>query len=425
MNRRPTEIILLTVFFSLTAVFPLPAQERPLSKLLEFGWDRPVPEFVRDHIQEMESTPFDGLIFQTAEYNHAFDTRPWSPLRFQPEMNALAGIKWKRFTDNFLILYAANNWKMDWYNDAQWKTISTNMRLFSRAAMAGKCAGVVFDNEPYGNDPWEYTGKYPGKSYDEVASQVRKRGAQFMNALQSSMPNIKVMHFFQLSYYGDTTEETHNYRKEARRDLLNEPDLTVRTRELSGRWLALFYPFFLGMLDAAGSGVTFIDGNEFSYYYDSPDDYYRHYYQMKQSALTLVPENLRNKHRRQVQSGMAVYYDLLAGEKWGNDDAKFVPSNFMTPEERLRYLEHNIYYALSSTDEYVWFYCQNMNWWREFTPPDKAFGPKMGVPAGVREAIISARTKHAQGKPLGYDISDMIARGWGKAEQAYEELKKK
>ncbi len=424
-NRRSPAILILSALFILGAAFPLAAQERPKVKLLEFGWDNPLPEFVRDHIREMEKRPFDGLIFRTKEYNHAFDTRAWSAAAFQPEMNTLAAIKWGKFTDNFLTLYAANNGKMDWFNDAQWKTIEANMRLFAKAAKAGKCVGVVFDNEPYGNDPWVYTDKFPGKSYDEVAAQVRKRGARFMTALQSAQPNLKVMHFFQLSYYGDTTEETHNYRKETRWDLLNEPDQKVRAQQLSGRWLSLFYPFFLGMLDAAGPGVTFIDGNEFAYYYDSPDDFYRHYYQMKQSALTMVPENLRNKHRRQVQAGMAVYYDLLAADKWGNSFQKFVPSNFMTREERLRYLEHNVFYALSSTDEYVWFYSENLNWWKSVTPPDKKFGPDIEVPPGVEEAVISARDKHLRGKPLGYDISDVIARGWEKTDQAYREQEKK
>lgn len=425
ITRRSLIIASLAVSFILSAFCQLDAQERPKMKILEFGWDNPLPEFVRDHIQDMEKRPFDGLIFRTKDYNHVFDTRLWSPVTFQPEINTLAAIKWRKFTDNFLILYSASKWKMDWYDNAQWKTIQANMRLFSKAAKAGRCVGVVFDNEPYGNDPWVYKDKFPGKSYDDVAAQVRKRGAQFMTALQSSMPNIKVMHFFQLSYFGDTMEETHNYRKETRWDLLNEPDQAVRAQKLSERWLALFYPFFLGMLEAAGPGVTFIDGNEFAYYYDSPDDFYRHYYQMKQSALTIVPEKLRNKHRRQVQAGMAVYYDLLAAENWGNSFQKFVPSNFMTPEERLLYLEHNVFYALSSTDEYVWFYSENLNWWKSITPPDKAFGPKIDVLSGVEEAVVSALTKYVQGKPLGFDISGPIARGWEKVDRAYEEQAKK
>ena len=200
------QIIVLFLITALCIVMqnPAGAQQRPPKKLIEFGWDVPYPEFVRDHIREMETRPFDGVIFRTREYNHAFDTRPWAESAFKPDMDALSAIRWDKFTDNFLTLYAASNWKMDWYDDAQWKVIAANMRLFSQAAKAGRCVGVCFDNEPYGNDPWVFTGKFPEKSYDEVASQVRKRGYQFMTALQSSMPKIKVLHFFQLGYRRNT-----------------------------------------------------------------------------------------------------------------------------------------------------------------------------------------------------------------------------
>jgi hypothetical protein len=420
MARLFPTLFLMAIFF-LATQNTSDAQERLRKKFIEFGWDRPSPEFVRDHISEMEARPFEGIIFPAKEYNHAFDTRPLTEAAFKPDMDALAAIKWEKFTDNFLLLYSANQGKMDWFDDAQWRTIEANLRLFSKAAKAGRCVGVCFDNEAYGEDPWVFTGKFPGKSFDDVALQVRKRGRQFMGALQSSLPNIKVLHFFQLGYYGDTMEETRTYRKETRWDLLNEPDQALRTRKLSERWLALFHPFFLGMLDAAGPGAIFIDGNEFAYYYDSPDDFYRHYHQMKQGALTLVPPELRSKYIAQVQAGNAVYFDILATGDWGKTRKPapaYVPSNFMTHGERLRFLEQNVYYSLATADEYVWFYSQGINWWRDLVPQDKAFGPKNGLPSEVEQAVISARNKLDRGKPLGFDISHTIFRYWEKADSA-------
>jgi hypothetical protein len=38
-----------------------------------------------------------------------------------------------------------------------------------------------------------------------------------------------------------------------------------------------------------------------------------------------------------------------------------------------------------------------MNWWKAQTPP------------GLEEAIVSARQKIAEGKPLGFDIEPLIA----------------
>src|SRR5436190_13818496 len=32
-------------------------------KLIEFGWDEPDPEFMREHAAELERSPFDGCVF--------------------------------------------------------------------------------------------------------------------------------------------------------------------------------------------------------------------------------------------------------------------------------------------------------------------------------------------------------------------------
>ena len=89
------------------------AQQRLGKKIVEYGWDVPYPDFVQENIREMEKRPFDGIIFRTKEFNHAFDTRPWKQEDLQPQLDSLAAIKWEKFTDNFLTLYAASKWNMD------------------------------------------------------------------------------------------------------------------------------------------------------------------------------------------------------------------------------------------------------------------------------------------------------------------------
>lgn len=76
----------------------------------------------------------------------------------------------------------------------------------------------------------------------------------------------------------------------------------------------------------------------------------------------------------------------------------------MTREQQLKFFEHNVYYALTTSDEYVWCYSERMNWW---LPPEKLKKDRI-LPLGVEQALISARQKHEQGKPLGYDIKDIV-----------------
>ncbi len=79
-------------------------------------------------------------------------------------------------------------------------------------------------------------------------------------------------------------------------------------------------------------------------------------------------------------------------------------SHYLTPAERLRFFEHNVYYALTASDEYVWCYSERMNWWQ-----DK-------VPDGAEAAIRAARELVAQGRTdqaerLRAEVAETIAAG--------------
>ncbi len=385
MSKRTFSLgLALLIIFCLLVPVNVFAYQRPKKKIIEYGWDVPYPDFVRDNIGEMEKRPFEGIIFRTKGFDHAFDTRLWKQADFQPQLDTLAQIKWKKFTDNFLTLYAASRWNMDWFNDEHWNVIVKNMELVSLALRSGKCVGVCFDPEPYGTDPWVYPGSYEDKSFDQVCKQVRRRGRQFMTALQKHRPKLRLLNLFQLGLS---------------ENLVDIPEPKSRQERLIRNWMPLLPAFCIGMLEGAAPGAILIDGNESSYYYESLHKYYQAYHLIRQRAQTLVPEKLRKKYNSQVQVGMALYIDQTLGKR-----TKQTISQFMTGEQQLKFFEHNVYYALTTSDEYVWCYSERMNWW---LPPEKVKKDRI-LPPGVEQALISARQKHQQGKPLGYDIKDMI-----------------
>ena len=386
------QTILATTGLLLLAPAWLQAQtvvsQRPVKKLVEYGWDVPYPEQVRQNIRSMEKKPFDGLIFRLREWNHAFDPRPWDEAKLKPQLDDLAAIEWETFTDNFLCLYAANNWKMDWFNDEQWKHIQANLQLSAKAAKVGRCVGLVFDPEPYGDNPWAYDEKTASRSFAQVQAQVYKRGAQFMTAIQSQMPEARLLTFFHQSLFGG---------------LLDMPDVQARQLRLSKQHWGLLCAFWNGALEAAAPGVRIIDGYELAYYFTKREQFYRAYHLMKQRSLALVPQELRAKHAVQFQAGMALYMDHVLGLR--QPPEKYL-STYLAPPERLRWFEHNVYYALTTSDEFVWCYSERMNWWA-----DK-------VPDGAEAAIRSARMKIAEGRPLGFDIADLLAAGQKKMSEA-------
>jgi hypothetical protein len=386
MSRKP--VVGIVCFVTLCCLL-LPsgatAQSRLKKKIIEYGWDVPYPDFVRDNIREMEKRPFEGIIFRTKGFDHVFDVRPWDKAELQPQLDTLAQIKWGKFTDNMLTLFAANKWKMDWFNDEHWKVIVENMKLFSLAVQTGNCIGICFDPEPYGENPWAYPGSCKDKSFPQVADQVRRRGQQFMAALQEHKPELKILSFFFMALFPD---------------VVDEPDPNVRMQKLQKNSYALLPAFVVGMLEGASPGTILIDGNESAYYHESPLEFYKDYHLMRQRAQTLVPEALRKKYNTNVQAGMALYIDQTLAKR---TDRK-ITSNFLSPDQQLKFFEHNVYYTLTTSDEYIWCYSERMNWW---LPAEKA-GPNGALPPGVEEALVSARQKYDAGKPLGYDISEMI-----------------
>ena len=68
-------IIVIGALLCVVGALPAASQQLPRKKLIEYGWDVPYPEFVKQHIREMEQKPFDGIIFRVHDYSNAFDTR--------------------------------------------------------------------------------------------------------------------------------------------------------------------------------------------------------------------------------------------------------------------------------------------------------------------------------------------------------------
>ena len=363
---------------------PLPAK-----KLLEYGWDVPQPEQLATAIRQMETRPFDGVIFRLRDYNHAFDTTPWPVAAIESQVVQLEAIDWRRFSDNFLTLYAANRDTMDWFDDTDWRVIEGNLRRTAEAARRGGCVGIMFDPEPYGPNPWLLSDAAPGREFPEVAAQVRRRGAQFINALQQEMPAIRLLSLYQLSVVAAMFETEDPARIDA---------------QLARHHYGLLPAFLDGILDAIGPDAVLIDGNEPAYYYEDEAPFAEAYVSLAQRAARLVSPENRPTYRRQSQVGMAIYVDQVLGLR--RPPQGFV-AHFMTPQQRLAFLEHNVYWSLATADEYAWIYSERIDWWTgEF-------------PQGAADAVAAARSKVTSGASLGFDLDTLV---WAAKQQMEAEL---
>ena len=192
-----------------------------------------------------------------------------------------------------------------------------------------------------------------------------------MSAIQAEMPNVRLLTFFHQSWFAA---------------ILDDPDPKSRQTRLSKRNWALLSAFWNGALEAAAPGVRIIDGFEASYWYNSRREFFEAYHLMKQRSLALVPSALRAKHAASFWAGMSLYMDAYLG--LGKPPELYL-STYITPQQQLRWFEHNVYYALKTSDKYVWCYSEEMNWWQN------------RVPAGAEAAIVSARKKNRRRATVG------------------------
>lgn len=361
-------------------VLVLAAAAASAKKLIEFGWDIPSPTYVSRHIRQMEARPFDGVVIRSEAGSKVFLHDTYSPIQVDIDRRRLRDARFETFTDNFLLIWATADAGWDWFDESDWRSAEHNLRGLARIAGAGRLRGVLFDPEPYGPNPWAYA-KQPRaseRSFADYQVIIRQRGERFMRILSARLPDVRVLSLFHVGLFAN---------------LLELPDRAAVDERLAAHAYGLLPSFLQGWLDAAGRGAQIIDGNEFAYYYRGPAAYFQAFHTTRQRGATLFDAGSAEEYARRVRLGQAVYIDLVYG-------LSPVPqaqlARALTPEERAAWLEHNVYYALYTADEYVWCYGEQLDWW------------KGQLPQGAEEAIRRARSKIAHGEPLGFTLEEML-----------------
>ena len=383
-------------------------------KLIHFGWDVHSPFELEERVGQLQHLPFDGLTVMARgapegwddsttamNFCYTFYNRDVDARAAEPHVEAMSRIEWGRFTDNFMYVTAADN--VDWFDEAAWSDeggyVLENARALARMGQAGKCKGIMFNPEfvYWGQpcDPWEYKNqpRRGEKSVAEFRAMVRKRGAQFINAIEEYMPDTTFLTLFWTIQYAPV-------EKMAREADPERVDEIVAGEEHE---YGLLHDFMLGVLEGADRGTTIIDGNEAAYYRRHYRDFNRDYHYVHQTVLGAVPETLRYKYRAQVGVGHGIYVDVHS-----NTRAQHTFSTYMSPDERALSLEQVVYNALKNADKYAWFYTELPNYLR-----NARVAPEM-IPAVER-----ARRKLAANEPLGFDFEPIevkASKRWKQAE---------
>ncbi len=353
-----------------------PPAGQTTKKLIELGWDQPQPWFLKQNLKSLETRGFDGVVVVPSFGTEIFNKKPYTDADVARDRADLEAAKSLKLTQNFLRMDSRLEPGWSWFSDADWAAVETNARNFARLAKAGGFRGILFDTEPYGQNPWAFSKAiYPNKTFAQVGAIVRSKGASFMRALQSEMPDVRVLTLFFVA--------------------IMKADVEAGELEQTGN--ALLLSFANGMLDAISPRAQIIDGNELTYYNINASDFDATAKDIRDAAKIVAPEN-RAKYASQVKVANAAFVD---GVMDLYKSPRFFGYYMNSDADRLKLFEHNIYHGLRTSDEFVWVYSESVDWWNS-----KQKG--VVIPAGLEDAINRANANVKAGKPLGFDITSIV-----------------
>jgi len=212
------------------------------------------------------------------------------------------------------------------------------------------------EHYPGGVGPWRYPFGYKEyakytkeaggtpRTFDECATQVRKRGRQFMQAVTAVYPDITIIMI---------------------------PD----TGRDSG---PLARPFVEGMLEVRGK-ATIVDGAE------------QGYPMMTYKDFSMHRQRTESAHASELYKGVGYGFGLWWD--WGRKDwssPEGVKQMYRDPAN----LEHSLYNALTAADRYVWLFSYGAYpdsiWWNSAYKTDGG----TAIPDEYRQAIRDSRKPH-------------------------------
>jgi hypothetical protein len=307
-------------------------------KVIQWGFDEPSTQFMRENIESMEQFPFDGVIFHAMStkgekiHREMWGNRKFEFAEFEHAVADLKATPFKSFTDRFLRVNVQPG-SVDWFDDEAWAVVLQNSTIAARIAKQGNCKGFMFDTESYVTKLFKYSEQphRSEKSFSEYQAKVRQRGKQWMATVNAEFPDIKIL-------------MTFGYAESGR--------LQKNAEE---RVYGLLADFLDGMLDVCTPQTRIIDAWERSFGYKQQEEFVK----ARDITQTQLPEFAASSRQylKHIQTGFAVWMDNRHHKiGWHLDDFS---KNHFTPAQ----FEESVRLALATSDEYVWVYTEKPRWW--------------------------------------------------------------
>ena len=326
----PKPLRALLAACTLSAILPATTGAGPLLINAQQADFRMRPEYVRDHSAHIDSLPFDGMALTTATGGVLMSGTPRGYAEIARDFAPLNGLVFTRMTHNFALVNVDR--PADFFGD--WAATIENFRLLARVLKETGIEGIFFDNEEYQRPLFNYPDDCsdPSKSLDQYRDQARLRGRQIAQAIAGEYPGIVVMAFHgPYSTFSGTPNQVRGGQT------------NWQSEELRG-------PFSAGLIEGLDSRSRFVDGGEV-YAYRTVDDF-QVSYDYRKTGITSAAADcpfifgaLRPVWPQKVGISFGLYNYGFAGQAMD-------PAIMRTTLER----------ALRRCDDFVWLYCEGLNW---------------------------------------------------------------
>ncbi len=365
---------------SLLAIAAVALLSRPVlgqdKKLIEYGISVPDTFWIENNAALMQTAPLDGTVFDLTSTIAApgvqgdfdwgvFGSTAWTLPELEPGIEAMQNAHLTNFTDNFLRVTTTGNvahtaGEVDWFS-SQFNTVINNFSLAGTVVKDTGSKGIFFDAEAYDAQLWNYADQINTgtESFTAYAAEVRLRGQEVMQALQTADPGITVMmsaaytNPYRDGYPIPYTPGTNHFPT----DSANPAKLQYIADGLEASFLD-------GMIDEANPTTKIIDGNEGTYQTETTQGFQSWKNIVQTGVLPLVGAN-PTKYASTMSTGFGVWLDVNASETGGWSNTNFT-NNYWQPASFQTALTN----ALAVSDEYVWVYTQSVDFWPGETIPE-------------------------------------------------------
>lgn len=354
----------------LVGCLALPASAAPA--LIEFQGPHADPSYIAQHIDLIESRPFDGMVINDFLGRNLLNTQlrgvasqtvdSRGVVTYDAAAHGLGPLKgvFHKFRHNFVrVNFALTGPPPLLADEAGWQVVYESATNYARAVQGAALEGIFFDNENYVQPPiaghaanyWLYEDQLalaattPAALPLQAAVQLAaKRGRELMQSFERGFPAVVVM-----------VAHGPNEGCDAWRGVLGH----------YGTDHYLLGAFAAGMVSGASAPATFVDGGE-DYDLHSPEDFQASRAWRKgavggitrlgPSRCPFMEPTLASTWPQKVNVAFSTF----------DKDRPSVRAQYV-PTTNVAAFQKTLTNALRSTERYVWHYAEWQDWWGNTT----------------------------------------------------------